>query len=118
MRLVFPTKNCLWSKVILNKPCELRSHEQCKDKLSKRGKKLQKHIDTKLESLRGNAFVGNPISRKKWPKEYRNLDNLYLLKIKNYRLLYTIIKKEEQLYATIHDFLTHTKYDRLFGYHS
>jgi len=100
--------------------CEIICHERCKGVLTHRDdSELSKRIEKTLSDIRGNAFIGSYIKRTLWPPPYKGLDNLYVIKLgKRHRLLYSVIIEKCKRFATIHDFLSHSEYDRLFGYHT
>lgn len=88
------------------------------------GKKKEKAIFYSIESkktiLMTNSHFGQPIAKRKIPKEYVTkfgVKNLYRLELPYFwRLLYTITNDEIKIVAFVIDIVDHKKYDKIFRY--
>ena len=75
-----------------------------------------------IELLKSDAFLGEQIQRRLWPRYspvYDGINNLYRVRITDRaRITYTIIArgKDEMVVRILEFFPTHSEYDRRFGY--
>jgi Txe/YoeB family toxin of Txe-Axe toxin-antitoxin module len=81
---------------------------------------LKKAISKAIENLKQNAYAGEKISRKLWPKEYvkrYKVNNLYWYQLpKAWRLIYTIVANQVEILAVIVEYFDHKSYERRFKY--
>lgn len=84
--------------------------------------RLKKEIDLAKELLKSRADIGDKIEKKKIPKEYVRefgLDNLFRYGLgEGYRLLYTVLSDGRVKTCSVIDVLSHSEYEKLFGYGS
>lgn len=69
--------------------------------------------------LRENGLVGQQIKKSQIPRKYRTygVHNLYRYSHpKGYRSCYTLVHEGKGLIAIIFDIMSHTEYERVFGY--
>ena len=71
--------------------------------------------------LKSNAFLGEQIQRRLWPRTslYKDLNNLYRIRVTDQaRITYTVIARgqDEIVVRILEFFRTHSEYDRRFGY--
>lgn len=79
--------------------------------------KLLASIQQKKELIKLNPFYGDNIEKKKIPKIYYDVQNLWRVELTGYwRMLYTIKGNEIQIICFVLDILDHKKYDKRFGY--
>lgn len=96
--------------------------QQLKNSESKEHQTIARGIDNKVEILKQNPYFGNPIAKRKIPKEYReeyDITNLFRIELPNFwRMLYALTNNEEQviIIALVVDLLNHGEYDKKFGY--
>ncbi len=84
---------------------------------AKTDKQLFNSIERALNLLKTNPFVGNPISRKVWPKEYVQLPNLFRIELSQFwRLLYYVVGDEIKIISVVFEICDHGHYDNIFGY--
>ncbi len=77
---------------------------------------LLRSIDQKIEWLKDNPLVGEVVKKKDIPPEL-DVDNLFKLRLAQYwRMLYTIGRKEIEIFCFILVIESHPDYDRRFGY--
>jgi mRNA-degrading endonuclease RelE of RelBE toxin-antitoxin system len=69
--------------------------------------------------LLNNPQVGNPITKKLFPKllVQQRIQNLYRLELSGYwRLLYTLSGDKDTIFVFVLLILTHKEYNKIFGY--
>jgi Txe/YoeB family toxin of Txe-Axe toxin-antitoxin module len=75
-----------------------------------------------VDLLKSNAFLGEQIPRRLWPRKsplYREINNLYRIRVTDQaRMTYTVIARgqDEMVVRILEFFGTHSEYDRRFGY--
>lgn len=83
-------------------------------------KRLYINLDKALDKLKLSPFIGDRIQKKRMPKFYIDkygIDNLLVLPLPGaWRLLYSVERFDDNIIVIIIDFMTHTEYDRMFGY--
>jgi hypothetical protein len=83
-------------------------------------KRLYENLDTVFDKLKLNPYYGDRIRKKRIPKFYLNkyhIDNMLVIPLPDaWRLLYSVERFEDSIIVIIVDFLSHTEYDRIFGY--
>jgi len=81
---------------------------------------LLKSINQKIEILKQKPHFGQPIAKRKIPKEYLtkySAKNIFRIELSGYwRLLYTITNEELLIIALVLDILDHKEYNKTFGY--
>jgi len=85
-------------------------------------KSILRSINQKIEFIKENPQYGDPISKDKIPKEYKekygNI-NLFRVELPNFwRMLYTLIEGDTkiEIIAFILDIIDHKIYNKKFGY--
>lgn len=80
-------------------------------------KKLYDFIDRAKKDLKANPFCGTNIPRKIWPKQHKDLPNLWKYDLPNaWRLLYSITSNEVEIINVILEWGSHKEYEWLFNY--
>ncbi|BAI62281.1 conserved hypothetical protein [Methanocella paludicola SANAE] len=83
-------------------------------------KRLFVHLDKAFDKLKLDPFCGNRIQKKRMPKAYidkYHMDNLLIFNLPGaWRLIYFIERYGDNIIVVIVDFMSHTDYDRIFGY--
>ena len=85
-------------------------------------KELKSRVRSLVDLLKSNAFLGEQIPRRLWPRGsilYREINNLYRLRVTDQaRIIYTVIAREEDelVVRVLEFFRTHSEYDKRFGY--
>ncbi len=83
-------------------------------------KKLYTNLEKAFDKLKSNPYCGDRIRKKRIPKIYLDKygpDNLLILDLPGaWRLLYFVERYSDNIMVIIVDFMSHTEYDRLFGY--
>ena len=75
---------------------------------------LLRSIDEKIEWLKENPLIGEVVKKKDIPKEL-DVDNLFKLRLARYwRMLYTIRRREIEIFCFILIIESHKKYDEIF----
>jgi hypothetical protein len=96
------------------------SYFQLKTKSDKPAKTLLSAIDRTINLLATNPQLGDPISKKQFPKQLiqrYNINNLYRVELSNFwRLLYTIKNDEIYIYLIVLKVIDHKEYNKLFCY--
>jgi hypothetical protein len=80
---------------------------------------LREIINEALEALREDRCAGIPVGKNKMPRQYRQfgIDNLYKMNLReNWRLVYTLIARNEGVCPHVIEVMAHTEYLRRFGY--
>ena len=80
---------------------------------------LRDIVEEALEALKEDMCAGTPVEKRKIPKAYNQfgLSNLYKMNLrKNYRLIYTLIARDEGVCPHVIEVLSHPEYLRRFGY--
>lgn len=78
---------------------------------------LLRSIDQKRDLIKANPFYGDNIEKKKIPKLYYDVPNLWRVELTGYwRMLYTIRGDEVQIVCFILDIMDHKEYNKKFGY--
>ena len=81
---------------------------------------LKEIIDESLDTLKEDKYAGRLVAKDKTPKVYIQqfgITNLYKMNLRmNYRLIYTLIAKEEGVCPHIIEVITHSEYLKRFGY--
>ncbi len=89
---------------------------------SKTERTILKAVNNKIELIKTNIHYGNPISKDKIPKEYKEkygITNLFRVELPNYwRMLYSLTDSETkiEIIAFVLDIISHPIYDKKFGY--
>jgi len=89
---------------------------------SKREKAILNGIKKKIELIKLNFHYGEPISKSKIPKEYRNkydITNLFWVELPYYwRMLYTLTDGDTniEIIAFVLNIMDHKNYNKKFGY--
>lgn len=76
-------------------------------------------IKQKIELIKLNPHVGDPIAKGKIPKKYlgKGFTNLFRLELTGYwRLLYYLKGSEVEIVAFVLDIVDRPQYNKLFGY--
>ncbi len=77
---------------------------------------LLRSINQKIEILKKKPHFGQPIAKKKIPKEYlikHSTKNIFIIELSGYwRLIYTITNEELIIIALVIDILDHKQYDK------
>lgn len=80
-------------------------------------RQLLKSVEHALNLLKINPFAGNPIKHDLWPKEWKQLPNLFRMELSLFwRLLYYVTGDEQKVIAVVFEICDHTHYDNIFGY--
>jgi len=83
-------------------------------------KRLYANLDTAFDRLKVNPYFGDRIQKKRIPEFYIDkygIGNLLVAPLPGaWRLLYSVERYEDDIIVIIVDFMSHTEYDRLFGY--
>lgn len=83
-------------------------------------KRLLVHLDKAFDKLKLDPFYGNRIQKKRIPKAYidkYHMDNLLIFNLPGaWRLIYFVERYGDNIIVVIVDFMSHTEYDRIFGY--
>lgn len=81
---------------------------------------LKKAINRAIERFKENAFCGERIRKELIPKEYvkkYGINNLLWYQFPNaWRLVYSIIAKDNKTIVMIIEYFDHKEYERRFGY--
>jgi len=97
-----------------NKLKEAVKQENAKGVSSSENITLLRSIEQKIEWLKENPLVGEVVKKKDIPKEL-DVDNLFKLRLAQYwRMLYTIRRKEIEIFCFILVIEPHPKYDKRF----
>ena len=88
---------------------------------SKQERMILNAINNKMDLIKQNPHFGNPIEKKKIPKEYLikyGVNNLFRIELPNFwRMLYTLTNNEEiKIIAFVLDVIDHQTYNNKFGY--
>jgi len=76
-------------------------------------------IQRKIELIKNNPSIGQPINKKLIPKEYLadGYDNVYRLELSRFwRILYTLRDNKIEIIAFVLDVLDHKQYNKKFKY--
>lgn len=79
-------------------------------------------LNKKMELIKHNPHFGNPIEKKKIPKEYRikyGITNLFRISLPNFwRMIYTLTNgnSEIEIIGFVLDIFNHKKYNKKFKY--
>ncbi|MFH0714051.1 MAG: hypothetical protein V1722_00220 [Candidatus Micrarchaeota archaeon] len=90
---------------------------------SKLDSSILKAINKKVELIKVNTHYGNPISKDKIPKEYKQkygVTNLFRVELPQFwRMLYSLVDGNSQveIIAFVLEISNHGKYNKLFRYH-
>jgi len=92
--------------------------KKSKDKV---GQSIFNSINEKIELLKQNPKIGEPLQRKFIPEKYiqkHGTKNLFKIRLANYwRLLYTISNNNEiNIFVFIVDLVDHEEYNDVFGF--
>jgi mRNA-degrading endonuclease HigB of HigAB toxin-antitoxin module len=83
-------------------------------------KRLLLHLEKAFDKLKQNPFYGDRVQKKRIPKAYfdeYHMDNLLIFNLPGaWRLVYFIERYGDNIIVVIVDFMSHTEYDRIFGY--
>jgi Txe/YoeB family toxin of Txe-Axe toxin-antitoxin module len=80
-------------------------------------RELHALIKKAIDGLKKNPSCGKKIQRNLWPKEYRDIPNLWKYNLSSsWRLLYTIRENKISIVSIILEWLDHKSYERRFGY--
>jgi mRNA-degrading endonuclease RelE of RelBE toxin-antitoxin system len=83
------------------------------------GDLVKGQLEEVMDFMKQDKNVGDYIKNKPWPKKYVDkhaVTNLYRCRIAGCRLIYTIRGDPDGKTYQLLDFLSHKKYDLLFGY--
>ncbi len=110
-------------RVILSPEAEeVYRHLNEKAPESKLERSILNAVNKKVELIKANVHYGDPISKGKIPKEYRQkygVNNLFRVELPQFwRLLYTLTngESEVEIIAFVLEISGHGQYDKLFGY--
>jgi Txe/YoeB family toxin of Txe-Axe toxin-antitoxin module len=95
------------------------SYLELKKRDDKESVKLVNSIQRIIDILKETPQFGNPIEKRKIPKEYikQGIKNLYRCELSNYwRLIYTLEGTRVEIFTFVLNIMDHKKYNRLFGY--
>lgn len=97
---------------VLGSPSFMKTFKALKDEF------IIQQINEAMNFLKEDDNKGDYIDKKPYPDRYRKheITNLYRYPISNYRLIYTIKGNKEEKIHLLLDFLTHKRYDEIFGY--
>lgn len=83
---------------------------------SKQDRMLLKAIDRKINLLKKNYHLGNPVAKNLIPIEY-NAKNLFRVELPCFwRLIYTLERDKCVIVAFVLDIVNHQEYNKIFGY--
>lgn len=82
---------------------------------------LKKSLEKAFSQIEKNTFCGIQIPKRLIPKEYTKkygrIDNLWKVNLpKGWRLIYTIKRDEIVVISIILEWMTHSEYEKRFGY--
>jgi Txe/YoeB family toxin of Txe-Axe toxin-antitoxin module len=78
---------------------------------------LLKSINRALDGLTMNPFLGNSVPHRLWPREFKNLPNLFRLELsQSWRLLYYVTGNDVIIVSVVFEICDHQTYDGIFGY--
>jgi len=81
---------------------------------------LRQIVDEGLDALKENMLTGIAVPKNKIPKVYVQqfgVTNLYKMNLRrNYRLIYSLIARDEGVCPHVIEVMTHDEYMRRFGY--
>jgi Txe/YoeB family toxin of Txe-Axe toxin-antitoxin module len=78
---------------------------------------LLKSIHRALDLLKSNPFAGDNVKQDLWPKEFRDLPNLFRMELSQFwRLLYYVVGDEVKVISVVFEICDHEHYDKIFGY--
>ncbi|MBI1972628.1 type II toxin-antitoxin system RelE/ParE family toxin [Candidatus Woesearchaeota archaeon] len=84
---------------------------------AKADKQLLKSITHALDLLKTNPFAGHPVQHHLWPKEFKQLPNLFRMELSQFwRLLYYVAGDELSVIVVVFEICDHPRYDSIFGY--
>ncbi|MGM5484339.1 MAG: type II toxin-antitoxin system RelE/ParE family toxin [Nanobdellota archaeon] len=89
---------------------------------SKTERSILNSLKKKVDLIKSNPHHGDPISKKKIPKEYVDkygISNLFRIELSNrWRMLYTLTNDESEveIISFILDIMDHKRYDKKLGY--
>lgn len=95
------------------------SYLELKKRDDKESLKLVNSIQRIIDILKENPQFGNPIEKRKIPKDYikQGINNLYRCELSNYwRLIYTLEGSRVEIFTFVLNIMDHNKYNKLFGY--
>ncbi len=101
---------------------EVYDHLNSRAEISKNERILLKAINYKIELIKQNFHYGNPIAKNLIPVEYKekyNVNNLFRVELPSFwRMLYTLTDGENvvEIIAFVLDIISHTDYNKKFGY--
>jgi hypothetical protein len=108
-------------RIVLSKDA-LIVYNYLKSNISKNNSILYKSINYKLNLLKENPQLGNPISKNKIPNNYvqkYGVNNLYRVELSLFwRMLYTLRYGDENTYIFIFliSIVNHKEYNKIFKY--
>ncbi|PIN76026.1 hypothetical protein COV18_01220 [Candidatus Woesearchaeota archaeon CG10_big_fil_rev_8_21_14_0_10_37_12] len=83
----------------------------------KEDRQLLDSIHRAITNLKQNPFAGQVVAHKLWPKEYKDLPNLFRMELSQFwRLLYYVAGDEIRIISVIFEIVDHPTYDKIFGY--
>jgi len=78
---------------------------------------LLKSIERALTILKSSPFAGDSVKQDLWPKELRNLPNLFRMELSQFwRRLYYVVGDEVKVVSVVFEICEHQHYDKIFGY--
>ncbi len=84
---------------------------------AKMDKQLLKSIHRALDALKTNPFAGDGVQEELWPREFKDLPNLFRIELSNFwRLLYYVTGDEVMIVSVVFEICDHDKYNKIFGY--
>ena len=89
---------------------------------SKNERMILNAINQKIDFIKQNPHYGNPIEKKRIPKEYYkkyNINNLFRVELPNFwRMLYTLTERETtiEVVSFVLDIINHKIYNKKFVY--
>lgn len=93
---------------------EIVAKEKDKGITSSENITLLRSIDEKIEWLKENPLIGEVVKKKDIPREL-DVDNLFKLRLARFwRMLYTIRRREIEIFCFILIIKSHKKYDKIF----
>ncbi len=88
-----------------------------KKKLQKLDNKDKQQINKALDKLEENAFSAIQIQKRLFPRQYKQLDNLWKHNLPNgKRLIYTVKRDKENILVIILGWFNHKEYEKIFKY--
>lgn len=91
-------------------------YQKLKESNLKSDKSILNSINNKVELLKLNPHIGNPISKKLIPKIY-NSTNLFRIELPCFwRMLYVLDGNSVEIIAFVLDIISHDDYNKIFGY--